>query len=428
MFPSGVLDGLADRSDLRSVDDAALLERSHLVEMDRRRIEADQIRVLAEIETRCLHQDDGHRGIDGYGRGVHRWTSREARERKQLIRLGRAAPEVVDRLSSGALGVAQANLLAVTFSHSRVGDLLIGKLTEFLELAACVSWPNFEAAVVAWRLLMDTDGPDPERAMRDRSATLGRSDHTFDLHANGPIIDGVELDAILTMYEQAEHDRDWAWTRDQFGDTACEALMPRTRLQRRYDALVEIFGDAVARPPGSTPIDPLVNLMIDQYTYAETIATLFGDGTTIAPTAPAGTRRFSQTTDGQHIPPKDVVLASLYGQIRRVITDGRGVVLDMGHKTRLFTGPARAAVMLIATRCTHPGCLVAASNSQADHLTPHTHGGPTSTSNGGIGCGHHNRWRYLAKAITTLDHQGRWITQRPDGTNIAPPDHPHPKP
>jgi hypothetical protein len=346
---------------------------------------------------------------------------------KRLIHLGHTAPEVVDRLAAGALGVAQAGLLAATFAHPRIGPLLVGMLPEFLDDAANLSWLDFKANVDAWRRLVDVDGADPERAMRDRSATLGTSDHTFELRANGPIIDGVQLDGILKLYEQAEWDRDWAWTRAQHGDSACEAFMPRTARQRRYDALMQIFEDAVTRPPGAG-LDPLVNLMIDPYTCAEAIEKLFGDGTAVVPTAPAGTRRYSRTTDGQHVPPKDIVLAMLRGQIRRVTTDHRGVALDMGHKTRLFTGAIRDAVLMTATRCTHPGCRVAASECQADHLTPHAHGGHTCTDNGGPGCGHHNIWRYLTKAITNLNDQGRWVTRRADGTDIAPPDHPHPEP
>ena len=65
------------------------------------------------------------------------------------------------------------------------------------------------------------------------------------------------------------------------------------------------------------------------------------------PPAPASDllrRRCSQTTDGHFVPPVDVVLAALRGQIRRVVTDHRGVVLDMGRRTRLFTGANRQAV------------------------------------------------------------------------------------
>ena len=134
-------------------------------------------------------------------------------------------------------------------------------------------------------------------------------------------------------------------------------------------------------------------------TAAETLAGLFGG---VGPLArPDDLRRWcSHTTDGRFIPPIDIVLEALRGQIRLVITDERGVVLHMGHRKRLFTGALRQAVMLAATRCTHPGCDVASGDSQADHLTPHSTGGITAITNGGPGCGTHNRWRYVNRATT----------------------------
>jgi hypothetical protein len=289
--------------------------------------------------------------------------------------------------------------------------------------------------VTNWRLLADQDGADPSRSMRDRSATLSRHDDGFSFHADGPVIDGEELAAVLKQYEQAEWDRDWSWVQAQYGDDAVPALMPRTLQQRRYDAFVAILRDAVATPPGSTPREPLVNLMMDDVTLAETIDFLFGDGDATRSTdradppdpADAGgppRRRYSQTTDGQFVPPIEILLGALRGQIRRVVTDRRGVVLDLGRRRRLFSGANRQAVLLAATRCTHPGCLVASSSSQADHLTPYSLGGRTATADAGPACGHHNRWRYVTGATTMLDDRGRWKTRRADGTDIAPPDHP----
>jgi hypothetical protein len=442
MFCSRVFEVSDEHSDLPvgSLNDDALLARSHAVEIARRRVEADQVVVLGEIERRGLHTIDGHRGIDSYGRGVHRWSTRAARAAKQLIRLCRAFPDVLDRLQIGQVGVAQAQLLAATFAHARVGHLLGDVLAELLDEAAVLDLADFDDLVTRWRLLVDQDGGDPERAMTDRSATLTHDECGYRLHANGPAIDAVTLAAVLARYEQVEFDLDWAAVVAEHGDQAAAVFMPRTRQQRRHDALIRIFEDAVATAPGAAPNEPLVNLIIDPDTLAETIDTLFADladdptaahdprrsdGQRPSGQTSTGRWRCSQTTDGVHVPPIDVVFALLRGQIRKVLTDRRGVVLDMGHRQRLFTGATRQAVMLAATRCTQPGCLVKASESQADHLTPHSHGGKTATINGGPTCGHHNRHHYTTNLTTTLDQHGRWTTRRADGTNLAPPDHPH---
>ena len=144
---------------------------------------------------------------------------------------------------------------------------------------------------------------------------------------------------------------------------------------------------------------------------------LTGDGQPIP--RPDDLRRWlSQTTDGRYVPPEDIVLEAIFGRVRVVVTDERGVVLHMGRTQRLFIGALRRAVMLAATRCTHLGCLVRSSHSQADHLQPHSRDGLTDVTNGGPGCRTHNWKRYLLGLTTVLDERGYWHTYRPDGTEI----------
>jgi 5-methylcytosine-specific restriction endonuclease McrA len=89
---------------------------------------------------------------------------------------------------------------------------------------------------------------------------------------------------------------------------------------------------------------------------------------------------------------------------------------------RLFTGPMRDAVLMLATRCTHPGWTRPVTDCHIDHLVPHSAGGETSVTNGAPACSHHNNWRYTSGARTRLQPTGRWSTHRPNGTDIAPPD------
>ena len=46
--------------------------------------------------------------------------------------------------------------------------------------------------------------------------------------------------------------------------------------------------------------------------------------------------------------------AALVEHVRRVVFDSRGVVVDMGSKSRLFTGTAREAAILARAVCTWP--------------------------------------------------------------------------
>jgi hypothetical protein len=75
--------------------------------------------------------------------------------------------------------------------------------------------------------------------------------------------------------------------------------------------------------------------------------------------------------------PVDAVAAAVVGQIRRVVIDGAGVVIDLGRKQRLFTGAARDAVMLLTSGCRYAGCDQPPTRCQVDHIQEWAHGGRT---------------------------------------------------
>ena len=109
---------------------------------------------------------------------------------------------------------------------------------------------------------------------------------------------------------------------------------------------------------------------------------------------------------------------SLWSLIRRVVTDSRGVIIELGRTQRLFTGFAREAVMLLEPTCIWPGCDQPHTWCHADHLTSWTTRGPTNPDNGAPLCPRHN---YLKEQGFTIyrDDDGRWHIIAPDGTDIC---------
>ena len=99
--------------------------------------------------------------------------------------------------------------------------------------------------------------------------------------------------------------------------------------------------------------------------------------------------------DGDPVAPADAAAALLIGQLRRVVVDSKRVVIDLGRRSRLFTGSARTAAQLQYWRCTHPGCGVPTKHSQIDHANPWGGAGrgTTTQNNAHIKCGHHNRFK-----------------------------------
>ena len=116
--------------------------------------------------------------------------------------------------------------------------------------------------------------------------------------------------------------------------------------------------------------------------------------------------------------PTDAVAAAVVGQIRRVVIDGAGVVINLGRKQRLFIGAARDAVRLLTTGCRYAGCDQPPTRCQVDHIDEWADGGATDTANGAPLCGRHNRFKTRTGYITRRRSDGTWITLRPDGTVI----------
>lgn len=403
-----------------------LLARCRAVELRRRAEEGRLLTDLIEIERRKLYTADGFRDIAAYGRGVHRWSPTEARSRRGLVRLARHDGRVVDRLLGGRIGVAQAHLIGRLFEMPRVGELVVLFLDLFLDWAAKLDFADFDEHVRDWRLLVDQDGSDPERAHRDRSMSIGTSDHTYQARIAGPAIDGVTWKALLGRFEQIEWDLDWEATVVIHGDQARPDLMPRTTTQRRYDAFQNLL--AHVQVPGSdgepTATETVVTIVADADTFMSALDRVLGEGDRHRPfPVPFGPHASRcSTIDGDAVSPRDMVLASLAGQFRVALTGTDGRVIAMTSRQRFFRGALRDAVLLQATRCRHAGCLVRASHCEIDHATPSSHDGPTCVTNGDGRCTHHNNWRYIARATIRRHPDGRTTTHRPDGTDVAPPD------
>ncbi len=467
--------------------DDEVLARCRSIEERRRADLAEHLRLLHELERRRLYFADGHRDLAGFGRAEYRWADRDARAHRDLERLCRECPQVLDQLTIGRVGTAQVFLLARLARAPRVGLYVAEQIDDFLEHAANLPYLTFEQYVLAWKCLMDADGPDPDRAHRNRSASLRQAGLLGRFEVEGPAIDHAKLKALMARFEEIEFQRDWAAAKERWGDDVSVDRLARTAAQRRYDAFqnlldhvtlpkLPVFRDAdlqdadtdtsadtdtgnrgdasvptdatipaaeqhgctgedcrtgdadehradhTGRPVPSSPVETVVNIVIDGDTFLHGLELLLGISLTSPVRSPFGPdRAYCQTFDGDPIGVRDAVLAALAGKVRLVLRGPDGAPIAMTSASRLFTGALRDAVLLTATHCTHPGCTVPASKCQIDHLLPVHQGGVTEACNGCVACGHHNRWRYLAGATVVRLFDGTIATYRADGTRIAPP-------
>ena len=443
-------------ADLPSADELAHREPHELealmagLEARRRAVEAEQVAVLEVVAARGLHRADGHRSVRAWYRATVNSSTSAATRRVRTARLTCAVPVVARAIAEGRLGTEQAHEMARAHANPRCGHRISEVADVLIEAAAALSFEDFRALVRRWEMLADLDGAhaSSDAARRNRRAGMSLSAFGFHFDATGPKLEGAAMAEIFNRFCDAEFRRDLDRARTDRGEGAeiTAADLQRTAAQRSFDALFEIFRRAAATPPGSRAPEPLVNVVVDARTLADFLDAdrtrrpqvhPWGNGHTRDGAVPgAGARssgllprsghlepgdlirRRCETADGDALTPADVMTAALWGHIRRVLVESDGVVLDLGRRRRVFTGATRDAVMLGATHCVWPGCMVPLRNCQADHLTAWADRGTTSVDNGAPLCGRHNRHKTGGYEVWR-DGQGRWHTRRPDGTEMA---------
>jgi hypothetical protein len=329
----------------------------------------------------------------------------------------RLLPAFGEAALRGDIGVAQMHALAAVVANPRVRHHLESSESLLVSHAQTLEHDDFITFLQRWESLADEDGARQrhERAHLRRHASLHVIDEYAMLRASGGAAAGVLMREIFERFTTAEWMSDWHRGVQQHGEKMNPSLMERTDQQRSFDALLGIFRSAAGS--GAVGGDIVVNVLVDQQTFERHVGRALGQR--VPPADPADVARTHTETDrGDVLHGADIVIAACIGHVRRVVLDSAGVVLDMGRRQRLFTGPLREAVLLAARRCLWPGCSRPASQCEADHLVPYARWGPTSTPNGGPGCGHHNRWKNSGYR-TWRDANGNWHVYRPDATRIG---------
>jgi len=305
-------------------------------------------------------------------------------------------------------------------ANPRCGDQLLDAADELVKAAKELPFEDFRIVAQQWEQFADTDGAhnSHEAAHQGRRVSTSTMGDTFHLQGQFGAIQGAEIAEILSRFEQAEFDAEWAALKATHGDDLTVMMLERTSSQRRADALVAVFLAAASTPAGGQAPAPVVNIIVDQATfeeYVEAVAT----GTPPPPPDPTDMSRRCETDAGVPVDPVHAVAAALVGHVRRVVMSSAGVVIEMGRKSRCFTGSPRVAAFLQGgRRCLWPG-RGRAQRIQIDHSTDWQHLGVTAPWNSGPLCPWHNPFKNIGYHVHR-DESGHWHVHRPDGTEIHP--------
>jgi hypothetical protein len=103
--------------------------------------------------------------------------------------------------------------------------------------------------------------------------------------------------------------------------------------------------------------------------------------------------RVCELSDGTVLTPSQVASILDLADVERIVFGPGSRVIDVGIRSRCFTGATRRAIEVRDRHCTFPGCREPAERCHVDHIVEYTDGGPTTQDNGRLLCPVHNRQR-----------------------------------
>ena len=330
--------------------------------------------VVAEWDAQRVWEDDGSKSA---GCRLGRDAGCDAETTKTIVWRGRrlrTMPLTLEAYRSGSLSTDHVDVLCRA-NRPEVASLFARDERTLVEPAATLTFDDFKIAVSHWRNIADDEGAEDDAQRRHERRYLRSAstlDGVVDVQGRLSPIDGAIFQTELFRLEQQMFEADWAAARAEHGDAATERHLARTSPQRRADALIEMARRSAAMAADAKPARPLITILCGYETFAGRVCQL-ADGTVLTP--------------GQ--------VASVLGEadIERVVFDSPSRVIDVGRRSRFFTGALKRAIEVRDRHCTHPGCTVPAARCQIDHIVEFCDGGPTTQANGRLLCPAHNRRR-----------------------------------
>ncbi len=256
---------------------------------------------------------------------------------------------------------------------------------EYLVAAArdC-DWVDFKRVCAYWLLNADPDGDAPADQQRNNRVTYRKG-------PDGTVTGTFHLDGLAGSVFTTALDTE---TQRLFQAETHDDLPPRPPARRMADALVNLItrghehGDAVT-------VTPLVNIVMSQDVADNTIARLLDPAIPPLELDGRDVDRRCEFLDGTPLDPRLALVAVAVARFRRVVFDTNNKIIQASAQSRSFPTWMKHLLLIRARgRCRATGCDAPHAWLQADHVHPHSRGGPTNLTNGQMLCGPHNRWKH----------------------------------
>ncbi len=369
-----VAEVLADLDPATLSDDElgdALVDWHHLEP----RLAASKARLTAAFEARRAYRAEGSKSAAAWLARKTNGSLAAMRAQTRLARRLRQMPATAEALAAGQISERHADVLASLADSRRkiVADTFPRAEAKLVEYAKTMEFDGFLTSVRYWESVVDEDGVEDQAA----DDHVSRHVHLSPTFRGNWVLDGqldpVTGEEVHTELRRLEHElfeADWAAAKARWGDDTTLDHLERTAAQRRADALREMARRSAAKPADAREPRPLLVVHL-------------GD---------ENLTRLCELASGTVIAPGRLVPQLGEAEVERIVYAGASRrVVDLGRRSRFFTGALRRAIQLRDRRCTGLGCDTPADDCDVDHLVPFARGGRTDQANGALKCGHHNR-------------------------------------
>lgn len=254
-----------------------------------------------------------------------------------------------------------------------------------VDAAETFDWVGWKGIVAYWHNAANPDGTltdptDPAYGMTVRTKANGDVSVTI-------LMDPVTGEAFLTMHE-AEVEKLSCAERE---DPNC---VPVSLRSKNLMAFMKILIRGWKRADGSEPV-PLVNIVMSETVAEDLLARTFGhespDGESPLDLDPfelpinwADIEGRCETIRGTPIHPRHALGILLAGKLRRTVMTADSRVVDLGVDVRAFNKAQRNALLVQSRGQCVDGSQAPFGWLQADHICPHSKGGPTNLANGAM--------------------------------------------
>lgn len=398
-------------TDVSFASDAVLCAAAVELEAGVAALQAAQLHVLAELESRELCDRQ-------FGLSTGSWLADRARLPHGLARsrvrtatkLRRALDQVDDALSDGRISFDHAKALADA-ANPRITDHVTEHQSELVDHAQHAPFAIWRRNLAEQCELWDQDGGyDPARDRARNRLHLTPVGDTLAVTGElvgetAVIVDQVIERAADRLFRQYHRDHELA--------PDCE-LPPRATL--RAEALADICRRSEGTEPGQAPgtdVTLVAHLHAPELLdHAEPPTTEPGSTPPASRPIDASNRLTLRTPNGHRLDPERYAHLLCDPVLHPLLVDHRQIPLALGLAARLATPGQRRALAIRDGGCVFPGCDRPPGWCDAHHVQPHDQLGPTDLPNLALLCRYHHGVTHRRGWMMQADLEGgfRWTT------------------